>query len=125
LAYRELSMMKNKTLEQVKSYIAKAQTCVINITADWCSDCIDQSHNLDAFNDALEKKQITCYTIAVQAQKNIYLSTEHREFTELLGGHGFPRTVLFIEGKMADADNVEIISSEQLTELSQQFLQQL
>lgn len=118
-------MIESKSLEQVKMSIAALDTCVINLTAAWCSDCTDQSKNLDAFSEVLATKNVPSYTLAVQTEKNVYISTEHQRFTESLGGHGFPRTVLVINGKVVDADNVEVISLEQLKALSQQFLQQL
>lgn len=118
-------MIKSRTLAQVKNSITALETCVINLTAEWCSDCTDQAKNLTSLSDVLEQKQIDCYTLVVQKEKNIYLSAEHQGFTELLGGHGFPRTVLVIKGKIVDADNVEIISQNQLNELSQVFLKQL
>jgi hypothetical protein len=118
-------MIKSRTLAELKNSITALETCVINLTAKWCSDCTDQAKNLISFSDVLEKKKIDCYTLVVQTEKNIYLSDEHQRFTELLGGHGFPRTVLVIKGKIVDANNVEIISSKQLNELSKAFLKQL
>ena len=118
-------MIENKTLEQIQKIIASGKSCVLNLTANWCSDCTDQAHNLDAFSKKLNAKQIVCYTFAVQQQKGDYLSDEHQAFTELVGGHGFPRTVLVINGQMVDADNVEVISRQQLTDLSDKFIKQL
>lgn len=118
-------MIKNSSLEQLQKNIATAECCVVNITAKWCSDCTDQANNLDLFSDILATKAISFYTLEVQKEKNIYLSTEHQDFTEQLGGHGFPRTVLIIKGKVVDGDNVEVISSSQLNELSDKFLAQI
>ncbi|GLS90511.1 hypothetical protein GCM10007916_15780 [Psychromonas marina] len=118
-------MIEIKTLAQIKTIIANGETCVINLTANWCSDCTDQAENLNVFSEVLAKQKTPCYTIAVQDEKNIYLSAEHQVFTELFGGHGFPRTVLMVNGKNVDADNVEIISSIQLNELAQKFIAQL
>jgi thiol:disulfide interchange protein len=118
-------MIKSRTLAELNNSITALETFVINLTADWCSDCTDQARNLTLFSDVLEQKQIDCYTLEVQAERNIYLSVDHQRFTELLGGHGFPRTVLVIKGEVIDADNVEVISKNQLNELSQVFLKQL
>lgn len=118
-------MIKNKTLEQLQSCITDGETCVINLTANWCSDCTDQAENMAAFRHQLTNKVTACYSLVVQDEKNIYLSAEHQAFTDGLGGHGFPRTVLFINGKAVDTKNVEIISVAQLNELGLQFLQQL
>jgi len=118
-------MIENKTLEQIQQIIASGETCVLNLTASWCSDCTDQAHNLEAFSHNLNAKQVTCYTFAVQQERNVYLSEAHQVFTEFLGGHGFPRTVLVTKGKVVDAENVEIISAQQLTALSEKFIKQL
>ena len=118
-------MIKQTNLEQLQNRIEEGETCVVNLTADWCSDCTDQSLNLQKFSENLAIKKVAIYTLVMQQEKNIYLSAEHQRFTELLGGHGFPRTVLIINGKVVDADNVEIISTEQLTELAKQFIEHL
>lgn len=118
-------MILNTTLEDIKNSLAAGKTCVINITADWCSDCIDQAPNLSVLSDALQQQQIDCYSLSVQSEKNVYLSPEHQDFTMLLGGHGFPRTVFAINGEIVDADNVEVISQTELSALSKVFLAQL
>lgn len=118
-------MIKNSTLEEVKSNIESRENCIINLTATWCPDCTDQAKNLNNLSDALEEKQVDCYTLTVQEVRNVYLSDDHQKFTELLGGHGFPRTVLVVKGKIVDADNVEVISKEQLNLLAERFLKQL
>ncbi|WP_413700950.1 redoxin domain-containing protein [Psychromonas sp. KJ10-10] len=118
-------MIISTSLEDIKKNLDTGETCVINLTAKWCSDCTDQAKNMTVFSDALQKQQIDCYTLSVQSEKNVYLSPEHQDFTELLGGHGFPRTVLVINGEIVDADNVEIISEAQLKALSKVFLAQL
>ena len=118
-------MIEIKTLAQLKKQLQEKQTFVMNLSATWCSDCTEQSHNLVSFSETFTANNIECVNLVVQAEKNIYLSDEHQAFTESLGGHGFPRTVLVIKGEVADADNVEVISSEQLKALSQKFLQQL
>jgi len=51
------------------------------------------------------------------------LSDAHKELTQLLGGHGYPRTVLIQKGKIIDADNVEVISEEALDKLAAKFEQ--
>jgi len=118
-------MIINKTLEQLQNTITAGDTCIVNLTASWCSDCTEQSLNLATFSELLAEKKVDTYSLVMQEQKNVYLSVEHQQFTESLGGHGFPRTVLVINGKVVDVDNVEIISTEQLTELAKTFLLQL
>jgi thiol:disulfide interchange protein len=118
-------MIKHRTLEQLQNSLSKNETCVVNLTADWCSDCTVQSLNLERFSEKLSDKNIDVYTLSMQKEKKIYISSEHQNFTDSVGGHGFPRTVLIINGKVIDAENVEIISTVQLDELAQKFLQQL
>jgi len=118
-------MIETKNLKQIQAIIANGETCVVNLTANWCSDCTDQAENLSIFSEVLATQKTPCYTLAVQDEKNIYLSEEHQEFTEQLGGHGFPRTVLVISGQVVDADNVEVISQPQLTVLADKFVSQL
>ena len=118
-------MIENKTIEQIQHSIASGETCVLNLTANWCSDCTDQASNLTTISEILNTKEVACYTLVVQQERNIYLSEEHQVLTELVGGHGFPRTVLIINGKIVDADNVEVISEEQLITLADKFIKQL
>lgn len=118
-------MIENKTIEQVQSSLAEDETCVLNLTAAWCSDCTDQAKNLKKMSEKLALKHVPIYTVTVQQEKNVYLSAAHESFTESLGGHGFPRTVLVLKGKVVDANNVEVISPEQLAVLSEQFIKQL
>lgn len=118
-------MIETKTLQQLQTSINNGETCIVNLTASWCPDCTDQAQNLALFAEAFAEKNVPCYTLAVQVEKRVYLSDDHQSFTESLGGHGFPRTVLVIAGKVVDADNVEVISKEQLSELAEKFLVQL
>jgi len=118
-------MIETKMVQQVQASIANGETCIVNLTATWCPDCTEQAENLAQFADAFAEKSVPCYTLAVQVEKRVYLSDEHESFTESVGGHGFPRTVLVINGEIVDADNVEVISKEQLTELADKFVAQL
>jgi len=118
-------MVETKTVQQVQANIKNGETCIVNLTASWCPDCTDQAQNLALFAEAFAEQKVPCYTLAVQEEKRIYLSDEHQVFTESVGGHGFPRTVLVINGEVVDADNVEVISAVQLAELAEAFLAQL
>jgi len=118
-------MVETKTLQQIQMSLANGETCVINLTATWCPDCTEQAVHLDAFSDKLASQQVPCYNAVMQIEKRIYLSDLHASFTESMGGHGFPRTILVINGNVVDADNVEVISAVQLAALSAQFMKQL
>lgn len=118
-------MIKNTSLEQLQTILKNGTNCVVNLTASWCSDCTDQAQNLEQFSTKLAEKKIDVHSLAMQTDKNIYLSQAHQGFTESVGGHGFPRTVLILNGTVVDADNVEVISEAQLDQLADKFLQQL
>jgi len=61
----------------------------------------------------------------VQEERRVYLSDEHESFVDALGGHGFPRTVLYRDGIALDYHNVEVITDEALRSLAKRFEKQL
>lgn len=118
-------MIKYISVEQAQDLMQSEQTCIFNLVAAWCSDCTEQSKNFHSFARIFTEQAISVYEINVQNEKNLFLSPSHQQLTKLFGGHGFPRTVLIKKGKKADADNVEVISEEQLAELADKFKKQL
>ncbi|PKH02968.1 periplasmic thioredoxin of cytochrome c-type biogenesis [Psychromonas sp. MB-3u-54] len=94
---------------------------VLNIVASWCSDCTAQAENLSLFSQLLSAQGVPVYQLNVQDIKNQYLSARHEALTVKLGGRGYPRTVLMSGNKIVDAENVEIISREQLAALADKF----
>lgn len=99
------------------------ETFVINIVTSWCPDCtVKQIVNLKMFSELLVKAGIKLYQCNVQDERGVFLSEECEELTSKCGGHGYPRTVLIKNGKIADSNNVEIVSIESLTKLSNRFL---
>jgi thiol-disulfide isomerase/thioredoxin len=119
-------MLVELDLEKVQQKINQKHTFVLNIIASWCPDCTDrQAPELPGFVSALESSNIDVINLLVQQEKRVYLSAQHQEFVDALGGHGFPRTVLFKEGVSADSDNVEIITAEQLKALAERFISTL
>lgn len=115
-------MLKNLELSQVQELIGAKQDFVLNIVASWCPDCTEgQSPNLPAFAVEIASAGMDVINLLVQMDKRQFLSKEHEQFVAALGGHGFPRTVLFKDGVAVDADNVEIITAGQLAELSGKF----
>lgn len=118
--------MHQEKLHEVKSRIENKETFVLNMTARWCPDCVEkQIVHLPEFETGLSNSDLELVNLEVQREKRVFLSKEHELFVESLGGHGYPRTVLFIAGTAKDADNVEFVSAEQLKELSERFLSQL
>lgn len=118
-------MTKYIVAEQANELITSGNTCILNIVAAWCTDCTKQAASFAAFANCFTPQGVPVYELNVQDQKNVFLSPLHQQLTERLGGHGFPRTVLICEGKIVDADNVEVISAEQLFSLAEKFQKQL
>lgn len=114
--------MTQETLEQVKLRIHQRASFVLNITADWCPDCtVEQVKNLDEFECKLTELGLELVNLVVQKEKRVFLSEEHANLVESLGGHGYPRTILYRSGNPVSTDNVETLSSEALTELANEF----
>jgi hypothetical protein len=118
-------MIKNINVEQAKQLLNSNDTFIINILAAWCTDCTEQAKNTPSFTQYFTNPNIPFYQLNVQETKNVFISAEHQQVTDLLGGRGYPRTVLIKEGIICDADNVEIISSESLRQLAEKFKIQL
>lgn len=110
-------------LAAVQKRINGQESFVLNIVASWCPDCTEeQAPNLAGFAEQI--KPLELVNLKVQEQKRVYLSEEHERFTKQLGGHGFPRTVLFLRGVAVDAENVEVLTADALRALAEHFLQQ-
>ena len=117
-------MFKEVELPEVLAFVEAKKDFVLNIVAGWCPDCTEnQAPNLPEFAAQLEAVQLPLYNLLAQQEKRVYLTQELEEFVETLGGHGFPRTVLFKNGEVIDANNVEYMTSEQLQELVRRFSQ--
>lgn len=114
--------MNNITIEQLGQLQKDRATFVLNITANWCPDCTErQVHHLPQFSELLKEHEVTLYGLMVQEVKGEFLSDEHQRLVEELGGHGYPRTVLFVDGKAVDSDNVEVITEDGLQQLANRF----
>ena len=119
-------MLTELSLTEVQTKISEKQSFVLNIIASWCPDCTEgQKPNLPEFAEQMSAIGFDVIDLLVQVEKRVFLTPEHEQFVAGLGGHGFPRTVLFKLGNSVDADNVEVISSEQLQELAERFKAQV
>jgi len=114
-------MIKNIDITKAVRLLNSSEKFVMNIVASWCSDCTAQAVNLPSFAQFFSTKELTVYQLNVQDIKNQYLSPQHEALTIKLGGRGYPRTALISNNQIVDADNVEIISSEQLADLADKF----
>lgn len=114
--------MQNISIEEIDNKVANKESFVLNLVASWCPDCTEkQAPNLPVFEQSLMDSELSLYNIIVQYHRGEFLSAAHQDLVEQLGGHGYPRTVLFVSGQAIDTDNVEITSREQLEVLTDKF----
>lgn len=98
------------------------QTFVLNIVASWCSDCTAQQENIPYFKNKLIEKNIDVFELIAQHHKDDFVDHSTMLLVEKMGGHGYPRTILFVNGEAVSCDNIEVINRAQLCELATQFL---
>ena len=109
--------------DAVQGLLANNGTAVINLVAAWCPDCYEsQATNLESLRGPLIEDGVMFANLLVQEQKNEYLSPLHQALTLGFGGHGFPRTVLILNGEPVSTDNVEVTESGALNQLASSFL---
>lgn len=114
--------LKDISIEEIERKLGNKDSFVLNLVASWCPDCTEkQAPNLAAFEESLKGADLALYNIVVQHNKGEFLSAAHQSLVEQLGGHGYPRTILFVVGKPQDADNVEVTSEEDLLALAKRF----
>ncbi|RMA79994.1 periplasmic thioredoxin of cytochrome c-type biogenesis [Umboniibacter marinipuniceus] len=110
--------------DAVQDLLANNGTAVINLVAAWCPDCYEaQAANIDALRSPLVEDGVLFANLLVQEHKHEYLSPLHQALTLGFGGHGFPRTVLILNGEPVSSDNVEITDETALNQLASSFLQ--
>lgn len=115
-------MIKEETLNQILVRMKESDTFVLNIVADWCPDCTEeQSQFIEQFQADLQEVGLSLIQLTAQIEKRVYISLEMEKFITSVGGHGFPRTILIVGGKVVDHDNVEMITSAQLKLLVKRF----
>jgi len=105
--------------------IQQKKSFVLNIVADWCSDCTDQKINIPVFEKEIAESHLNVFELSAQYEKGLFRDIEHQHLIENLGGHGYPRTVLIVKGKVISSDNVEVISEHALMLLAKNFKQLL
>ncbi len=112
-------------LSEIQQWIEKEQTFVLNIVAQWCTDCTQQqSRYIASFSNQLASAGIEFAQLLAQTDKHVYLSEQVQRFVENLGGHGFPRTLLFVNGVASEASYVEVITQQGLEALAGHFIAQ-
>ena len=108
---------------EVTRRIAAGDTFVVNIVAAWCPDCtVRQKQHIECFAQEIKPHGLDVLQVNVQQQRGEFISLEHENMTNQFGGHGYPRTVLIKHGKVADQDNVEIVTENALLALANKFI---
>lgn len=116
-----MTTLRNITPSEFNDNIQQQNTFVLNILADWCSDCTAQQMNIIKFSELMAESELVVLQLVAQKEKGIFISLEHQILIEKLGGHGYPRTILVIEGDIVSSDNVEVITDKDLTILASTF----
>lgn len=111
---------------EVRQKITDGETFVVNVVTDWCPDCTErQRPHLPAFIQTLKTVGIPVYQMTVQHERLQFLSEAHRSLTEEFGGHGYPRTVLVVKGKIQTDSKVEVITEIALKELASELIERV
>ncbi|MCK5924061.1 MAG: thioredoxin family protein [Methylococcales bacterium] len=108
--------------EEVRQKMAAGETFVLNVVTDWCPDCSMRQHpNLPGFVSRLEGAGLLVFQLTVQQQRLVFLSDDHEKMVERFGGHGYPRTILIVQGKEVESA-VEVMTGQDLTALADRFI---
>lgn len=109
---------------EVAELIAQNQSFVLNIVASWCPDCTEaQFPHTEQFRALLNEVGIEFYNLVAQEIKGEFLSPLHEALVESAGGHGYPRTTLWINGVLRENEHVEVTELDDLIALGTHFVQ--
>jgi thiol-disulfide isomerase/thioredoxin len=118
--------MNEITPEQVDNYIQNKKTFVLNVVSSWCPDCTErQQPHFPAFAARLQAADISVYQITVQQERLVFLSKEHEKLVEMFGGHGYPRTVLVIQGVVQADSRVEVMTPFELDMMATEYIERV
>lgn len=118
-------MLQEHNPGELRKRIVANETCVINIVCSWCPDCTErQQPHFSGFVEKMEAAGIPVYQCTVQEEKLVFISPEHESLTNDFGGHGYPRTVLILNGKMVDS-RVEVMDALALGILAGEYITQV
>ena len=108
--------------EEVRQKMAAGDTFVLNVVTEWCPDCTTRQHpNLPAFAGRLAGAGVRVFQLTVQHQRLVFLSDDHEQMVERFGGHGYPRTILIVQGKEVESA-VEVMTGQDLAALADRFI---
>lgn len=105
--------------------IARNQTFVLNITAAWCPDCMQQAQFFDEFVGQMQAKGIDVLEFVAQQERKKFISESHEAVARQFGEPRFPRTALVLNGEIADGDNIEIMTRGGLVALAAKFIEKV
>ncbi len=118
-------MIQELSPAAIRQRIQKKETFVLNVVTAWCPDCIErQAPQLPVLAKKLEEGGLELYQCCVQIERQVFITEEHRLLTADLGGHGYPRTLLILDGELV-ASQVEVMDASALLRLAEEFLGRL
>jgi hypothetical protein len=115
-------MIQELSPAEVRQRMKQNESFVLNVVAAWCPDCTErQQPNVPGFVQKMEEAGIPVYQCCVQTEKLVFISEEHELLTSDFGGHGYPRTVLVTNGRLADS-RVEVMDALALAMLAGEYV---
>ncbi len=110
--------------EDVTSRIEAGKTFVLNIVTEWCRDCTEhQRPYFPEFVRRLNVSGIEVLELNVQEEREGFISEANKEILSNFQERRYPRTVLVVDGKISDSENIEVIEPEELNSLASRFIE--
>ncbi len=118
----ETIMLVTQSPEELQARIQNKETFILNLVSAWCPDCtVRQQPNFQSFVEKIEKAELPVYQCTVQKERLVFLSIGHEALTNMLGGHGYPRTTLILKGEVV-LSRVEVMDALALAMLADEFM---
>jgi hypothetical protein len=118
-------MIKEQNPTDIRARMKHKETFVLNVVSTWCPDCVErQQPNFPEFVQKMEESGIPVYQCCMQVERLIFVSPEHESLTDDFGGHGYPRTVLILNGNMVDS-RVEVMEPLALSMMADSFVKRV
>ncbi len=111
---------------EVRNKINKGETFIVNVVTDWCPDCTQRQRPcFSEFVNKMNLYHIPVFQLTVQYERLVFLSDEHENLTNDFGGHGYPRTVLIVNGEIQADSRVEVVTPEALDAMADDFIKRI
>ena len=118
-------MVQQYSPKEIRKKMSARETFVVNIVAAWCPDCTErQQPHFPGFVEKMKAADVPVYQCMVQEEKLVFISADHEALTSDFGGHGYPRTVLIVDGEMT-ASRVEVMDALALMMLADEYVGQV